>query len=132
MLNKPGWGLKEMLLLSGILVLFLVVAIYYIFSLYQELDLEVSANYYTDLEDELEHNAQIYLDDYYEGNLNSDGITITRSILRTYDLDVHLVDENENACSGYVIASRTHGEDFIDAYISCDHYTTSGYEDWRS
>ena len=42
MLNKHGWGLKEMLVLSGILVLFLIIAIYYIFSLYQELYLEVT------------------------------------------------------------------------------------------
>lgn len=132
MLNKHGWGLKEMLVLSGILALFLIIAIYYIFSLYRGLDLEVTEHYYTDLEERLENNARVYLDDYYEGALDSEGITITRSVLRTYDLDVLLEDSRGNSCSGYVMARKTHGEEYIDAYISCNEYTTEGYEDWRS
>lgn len=132
MLNKHGWGLKEMLVLSGILVLFLIIAIYYIFTLYQELDRDVTDHYYTDLETELEDSAKVYIEDYYDGDLTSDGLTITRSVLRTYDLDVSLVDNRGRACSGYVIASRTHGEDFYQAYVSCPNYTTDDYEDWRS
>ena len=121
-----------MLVLSGILILFLIVAIYYIFTLYQEMGREVNNNYYHDLEEDLRKSAQVYIEDYYDGTLNSDGITITRSLLRTYDLDVSLTDRDGNACSGYVIASRTHAEDSIRAYISCPNYTTDGYEDWRS
>ena len=132
MLNKHGWGLKEMLVLSGILVLFLIIAIYYIFTLYQELDKDVTHNYYTDLETELEDSAKVYIEDFYDGDLTSDGLTITRSVLRTYDLDVSLVDNRGRACSGYVIASRTHGIDNYQAYLSCPNYTTNGYEDWRS
>lgn len=132
MLNKHGWGLREMLLLSGILLLFLVIAIYYIYTLYQDLDLEVTSNYYHDLENDLENNAKVYLSDYYDGILNSDGITITRSILRTYGLDVNLVDNDNNVCSGYVVASKSHGEENIEAFISCPNYTTDGYEEWRN
>ena len=116
--NKHGWGLKEMLILSGILMLFLVIAIYYIYTLYQSLDMEVASNNYTELEEKLE--------------LDSTGVTITRSLLRTYDLDVDLEDNKGRACSGYVIAKKSHGEEQIDAYISCPDYTTDGYEDWRS
>ena len=132
MLNKHGWGLKEMLVLSGILILFLFVAIYYIYTLYQEMGREVTTTYYHDLENDLEDSAQVYVEDYYDGSLNSDGITITRSTLRSYDLDVTLRDKDGHVCSGYVIASRTHGEDIYEAYISCPDYTTDGYEDWRS
>ncbi len=132
MLNKHGWGLKEMLVLSGILLLFLIIAIFYISSLYQELDLETTSKYYHDLERELENSASVYLNDYYDGDLSSDEITITRSTLRAYDLDVDLQDQNGHVCSGYVIASKTHGEESIDAYISCPNYTTDGYESWRS
>ena len=95
MLNKHGWGIREMLLLSGILLLFLVIAIYYIYTLYHDLNLEVTSNYYHDLENDLENNAKVYLSDYYDGVLNSEGITITRSILRTYGLDVNLVDNDK-------------------------------------
>ena len=132
MLNKHGWGLKEMLVLSGILILFLIIAIYYIFSLYQGLGLEVTDHYYTDLEERLENNARVYLDDSLEEAEESEGVTITRTVLRSYDLDVLLEDSHGNSCSGYVIARKTHGEEYIDAYISCDDYTTEGYEDWRS
>ena len=132
MLNKHGWGLKEMLILSGILMLFLVIAIYYIFTLYQEMGKEMNTNYYHDLEKDLEDNAKVYLEDYYDDNLTSAGVTITRSTLRAYDLDVSLRDPDGDVCSGYVIASKTHGEESIDAYISCPDYTTDGYEDWRS
>lgn len=130
--DKRGWGLKEMLILSGILALFLIIAIYYIYTLYQSLDLEVTQNYYHDLEDKLEYNAHVYLEDYYDKNLDSTGVTITRSILRAYDLDVNLKDNKGKACSGYVIAKKTHGEEIINAYISCPNYMTDGYEDWRS
>ena len=132
MLNKRGWGLKEMLVLSGILVLFLIIAIYYIFTFYQEMGREVTTNYYHDLEQDLVEHAKVYVEDYYDDTLNSDGITITRSILRAYDLDVLLEDRNGKVCSGYVVANKTHGEEEYHAYISCPDYTTEGYEDWRS
>ena len=132
MLNKHGWGLQEMLVLSGVLILFLFIAIYYIFTFYQEMGLEVSNNYYHDLEQDLVESAQVYIEDYYDGDLTSDGITITRSILRAYDLDVSLRDQDGHLCTGYVVASRTHGEDLYQAYISCADYATDGYEDWRS
>lgn len=132
MLNKHGWGLKEMLVLSGILLLFLIIAIYYIFTFYKEMGREVTTTYYHDLEHDLEDSARVYVQDYYDGNLNSDGLTITRSLLRSYDLDVTLRDRDGHVCSGYVIASRTQGEDTYQAYISCPDYTTEGFEDWRS
>jgi len=64
-LNKNGWSLKEMLLLSGILVLFLLIAIYYIVSLYNNFGEEVKATNYSLLEKRLEDKALIYLNDYY-------------------------------------------------------------------
>ena len=92
MLNKNGWGLREMLLLSGILILFLFVAIFYIMSFYKEMDKDMSRNYYRDLESDLKERAQVYIDDYYDGEFSGE-ITITRNVLRLYDLDVHLEDE---------------------------------------
>lgn len=127
MLNKHGWGLKEMLILSGILILFLFVAIFYIFTLYNELDKEISSNYYSSLEHDLEASAEIYLNDYFDGVLTDEKITISRNVLRLYDLDVTLKDKNGNLCSGYVVANK----DAIKGYISCDEYTTEGYEEWR-
>lgn len=128
MLNKYGWSLREMLILSGILIVFLFIAVYYIFTMYRDLDLEIGNNHYSNLEEKLEENAIVYLEDYYEGDLNSGGLKITRGMLRSYDLDVELRDKDGHVCAGYVMARRTHGEDDIKAYISCPDYTTEGFE----
>mgnify|MGYP005772543431 FL=1 len=128
MLNKHGWSLREMLILSGILIVFLFIAVYYIFTMYRDLDLEIGNNHYSNLEEKLEENAIVYLEDYYEGDLNSEGLKITRGMLRSYDLDVELRDKDGHVCAGYVMARRTHGEDDIKAYISCSDYTTEGFE----
>lgn len=128
MLNKHGWSLREMLILSGILVVFLFIAVYYIFTMYRDLDLEIGNNHYSNLEEKLEENAIVYLEDYYEGDLNSEGLKITRGMLRSCDLDVELRDKDGHVCAGYVMARRTHGEDDIKAYISCSDYTTEGFE----
>lgn len=132
MLNKNGWGLKEMLLYSGIIVLFFLVAIYYIVSMYKEIDIPVSEVSYQDLEKQLEDNTLIYLNDYYTGFLDSDGIIINRSVLKANNLDVALIDSNNNACSGYVYANKTHGVIGVKAYIKCKGYTTNGYEEAKS
>lgn len=118
-----------MLILSGILIVFLFIAVYYIFTMYRDLDLEIGNNHYSNLEEKLEENAIVYLEDYYEGDLNSEGLKITRGMLRSYDLDVELRDQDDHVCAGYVMARRTHGEDDIKAYISCPDYTTVGFED---
>ena len=129
MLNKHGWSLREMLILSGILIVFLFIAIYYILIMYKDLDLNITNNYYDNLESRLEENAIVYLEDYYEGDLSSEEIKITRGMLRSYDLDIELRDKDGHVCAGYVVARRTHGEDDIKAYISCPDYTTEGFED---
>jgi hypothetical protein len=128
-LNKHGWGLRQMLLLSGILIIFLIIAIYYIFVLYNSFSEDVTIEEYYDMEEKLEDQARIYLNDYYDGTLTSDNLTITRSILREYNLDVSLIDDNGDACSGYVIASKSKGITNIDGYIKCNNYETKGYQE---
>ena len=130
-LNKNGWSLKEMLLLSGILVLFLLVAIYYIATLYNNFGEEVKATNYSLLEKRLEDKALIYLNDYYNDMLTSEEVTITRNVLKSYNLDVVLEDNKGNSCSGYVIANKTHGKVYTKSYIKCNSYMTEGYEEWR-
>ena len=130
-LNKNGWSLKEMLLLSGILMFFLIIAIYYIVSLYSNFGGEVKATNYSLLEEKLENQALIYLIDYYDEILTNEDITITRNVLRTYNLDIILKDSAGNSCSGYVMAHKTHGQIYTKSYIKCNKYMTDGYEEWR-
>ena len=131
MLNKKGWGLVEMLILSGVLIIFLFIAIYFIYRLYGNLDEGINTNYYTNLENDLRNQAEEYLNDYYDDTLTSDYITITRNVLKTYDLDVILEDPQGRECSGYVRANKSHAKVNIEAYISCSKYETDGYESWR-
>ncbi len=131
MLNKNGWGLKEMLILSGVLMLFLVIAIYYIYRLYSSLDMATTDDYYVLLEDRLEEQVKTYLDNYYEDSLTSDVITISSDVLKAHDLDINLVDDNGDACMGYTLAYKSRGVTHIDSYIKCHDYVTDGYEEWR-
>lgn len=120
-----------MLVLSGILILFLIVAIYYIVSLYNNFGEEVKTTNYSQLEKNLEEKALIYLNDYYDEILTSEDVTITRSVLRSYNLDIILQDNDGKACSGYVMAHKTHGKIYTKSYIKCNNYMTEGYEEWR-
>ncbi len=127
MLNKKGWGLVEMLVLTGVLAIFLFIAIFLIYNAYRNLDTSISNNYYHDLENKLEEQAAIYLDKYYDEDLTSDYVTITRNVLKVYDLDVTLSDPSGKACDGYIKANKTKGVINIDGYIKCANYTTTNY-----
>lgn len=129
--NKQGFGLRDMLIYSGVIVVFFFVAIYFIVSMYHEFSVEVTVDNYQKLEKQLEENALIYINDYYEGDLYSDGMIINRSLLRAHDLDVALIDRTNHACSGYVYANKTHGKINTKAYIKCNSYMTDGYEEWK-
>ncbi len=131
MLNKNGWGLQEMLILSGVLVLFLIVAIFFIYRLYADMGNEFNNDYYVSMEEDLERNALIYLEDYYNDTLTSDEVTIATEVLEQYDLGVILSDSMGRDCSGYVVASKSMGKTNVKGYISCSNYTTEGYEEWR-
>lgn len=127
MLNKHGWGLKEMLILSGILVFFLIIAIFFIVRMYNELDMQVTNKSYVNMEDKLAENARVYLDNYYDGVLTSEGIIITQNVLKAYGLDTLLEDDYGNSCTGYVKASKSAGITNVLPYIKCNNYTTIGY-----
>lgn len=121
-----------MLILSGVLVLFLIIAVYFICILYEDFDSELNASYYQELEEKLENQAKIFVNEYYNEPLSNDKITITRSVLKNYNLDILLVDKLDNVCSGYVTVYKTHGKENYDGYIKCSKYMTVGYEGWKS
>lgn len=131
MLNKHGWGLREMLVLSALLIIFVLIASYYIYVFLNSYNIESTVNNYSLLEEKLEEQTKIYLNDYYDEVLTSDKLTITRSVLKSYNLDVILEDSDGNSCSGYAVAYKTKGIVNVDGYIKCKDYITLGYEDWR-
>lgn len=130
-LNKNGWGLKEMIVLSGVILLFLIVSIYYIATFTHSFAKETSNHYYYQLEDKLEEKALIYLEQHQDMVLTNTDVTITRNILKMYNLDPSLIDLDGNACDGYAIASISHGKVQVKGFVQCHEYQTKQYEEWR-
>jgi len=112
-LNNNGWGIKAMLLLTSVLVFFFCLSIYFIYILYNSLDLSLGLN------DEYINNESYA---YYEENMIE--------AAEEYIGDIELALDNN-----VIISLETLIElDYIDvknkklkSYISCDNYETKGY-----
>ena len=66
-LNKKGWGMKELIIMSSVLFVFLLVAAYYVYVLYSSSGINKN-NPYTSLESQLEIATTKYIDIH---NMNS-------------------------------------------------------------
>lgn len=130
--NNRGWSLKEMILLSSILLAFLLVTIFMIIRLYHGLnksgitDTPVVRKYsYTEVEQHVLNAGIDYYNEYYNGE---DNVKITVSKLRRKGLitlnELH-VETERKSCDGYVDFQK----DLPKAYIKCDNYITDGYEE---
>lgn len=126
-----SWGYVQMLILSSVILFFLAVVVYNVHIFNSHFNLEVSTNYYKGLESQLEERSLAYLSTYYNHSLSSDKIIVTKDMLSKYGLDIALYDKSNNICKGYVLANKEFGEVNTRAYIACNEYKTSGYEDWR-
>ncbi|MBE6148921.1 MAG: hypothetical protein E7167_05520 [Firmicutes bacterium] len=118
-LNNKGWGLKEMMIISSILLLFLLFAAYYIYMLYNNLDTS-SASVYGKLELKLQTSAVSYVNKH---NLQNSKVIISLDDLQKAGYIDIFTDPNDDACNGYVIYEN---QDYK-SYISCNYYTSFGY-----
>ena len=124
-LNNKGWGTMEMLLLSGGLLLTLIVAIYFIGTLYGSFSGTVGNKQYMDLETKLEDAAKEYIS---SNNFEINGeVTINYKTLKNYGYIDALKDINGNDCDGYVKISSISNTDHYAGYIHCDNYKTANY-----
>lgn len=118
-LNNKGWGLKEMMIISAILLLFLLFAAYYIYMLYNNLD-SSSASVYGQLELKLQTSAVSYVNKH---KLQNSKAIISLSDLQKEGYINLFTDPNDEDCNGYVIYENQEYK----SYISCRYYTSSGY-----
>lgn len=131
MKNKNGWGLTEMLILIGVLMFFFLIALILIYKFYDSFGNSVanknSVNNlsYVETEKAMEYAANRYLDNKYENISDLNAITISMNKLVNMGYLVEFVHAN---CDGYVISKIINNNYISDAYISCDGYTTAGYE----
>jgi len=130
--NQHGWGLREMIILSAILLSFLLVAIFFIVRLYNGLTKDGTINTpivkkytYSEIESNVLTAALDYYNEYYDGESN---VTITTDRLkkRGFITTNELKPESENkSCRGYVFF----GDNEPSVYIQCESYETDGYEE---
>lgn len=130
-LSNHGWSLKEMILLSSILFIFLLVAIFMIIRLYSGLnkngiiDNPVVHKYsYQDVEANVLEAGLDYYNEYYNGEVDIQ-VPVSKLRKKGYISSNELkAGESKKACDGYVefLESGTK------AYIQCDNYETNGYE----
>lgn len=133
-LNNRGWGIKEMLLLSAVLIFFFGVAIYFIYMLYSSLDLGLNddSNYieirqYEAIEEKIEEDALDYLlnEDYY---VNVGDKILLNELIKEGYIDFIYDPNTDGLCEGYVVVKSIENS-VVDAFIKCDEYETNGYEE---
>ncbi len=129
-LNNHGWGLKEMLFFSAILLFFVLLVSVLINSLYSQLDLSnngsstssssTSSGYtYKDIENNLKFAAQRYIKNHADDD--SEILTSDELLESKYIMSSKLKTSNDT-CEGYVMIT-----DDYETFIHCNNYETEGY-----
>lgn len=128
-LNNRGWGLKEMLLLSSIILVAVFVAAIMINNLYKDLDITLKGNTstnqntkenYTTIERNLLNAAKKYA---RENELEEEDFIYSDTLVDEGYLTLSKMTANDDVCDGYVEKKNTSYK----AYISCSSYETDGY-----
>ena len=114
-LDNRGWGTKEMIFLSSILLLVLLFVAFSIYKLYHSVE-NIPSQYAM-----MEKNLVNYAQDYCKSNGKKSVITVNELINSGY-FDF-FTDINDNPCDGYVLTTSNE----YNAYISCEYYRTNGY-----
>ena len=155
-LNNHGWGIKELIIYLCILLSFLLIAMFFINSLYNDIEqtqkdtqkenlnqnnlyeksneidieeeqIEIDFNYYENLEQQLYNATLQYL---INGEIPEDTKYTTiniKTLIKKGYID-NLVDENNKFCEGYSNVAIDSINDYsIKSYIKCEEYTTDGY-----
>ena len=117
-LNKRGWGLAEMMLITSLLFILLLVASYFIYSFYNSLDGKDVKEYYL-LESKIKVAAVRYSTELHEEK----GI-VTLDKLKMLGYITSFNDSEENPCDGYVLFS----DDVFDSYIKCNNFTSQNFD----
>lgn len=155
-MNNKGWGLAEMLILCSILVISLLLASFYIRSLGRNItgqkehnntvnteqsnkedntsnseEDKINSNIYTKIENKMELLSQRYIYNIYSNEVDETTIIVDLKHLLEQDYEKELKDMIDNySCKGYSKVYKVETNIYYDSYISCDEYTTIGFEDF--
>ena len=118
MLNKYGWGFRQMLIMTSILLILLLFVTYYIYVFYNKLDTKEASQYFV-LETRLKSAAILYAKN---NNLTTGNVSLYT--LKKAGYIESFTDVNDDECNGYVIFSN----DKYDSYIKCKYFMSSNYD----
>ena len=138
-LNNHGWGLNQMIFYCGILLFFLLIAVFFIVQLSNSLgdifkDAATGLVTYETIESNIGNATYTYLEKYYKEDIGTGTIVVTSSNLIKYkiiDESSLRMPEEKNNCKGYSLVKREEGEIVVSPYIKCSNYETKGYQSWR-
>lgn len=150
-LGNHGWGMRDMIIYTCILILFLLVAAYSVKSLYdvigtpvenenvpvtppvveepeEDKPIVVDYEYYNKLELDMKNATLNYLA-ARPTIIENDILKITSDTLVNLEYMDELYDQTkENKCLGYSNVYQDEDGDYIvKSYISCNNYVTEGY-----
>ena len=124
-MNKKGFTLIELMAVVAILAIIGVIVIPKILKVKED-----SINrLYKEQEDRLVEKAKEYMDDNYISlSLNEFVITKTQLISGGYISEIYDLEKKETTCNAYVEVTSYSTTPVIKAYISCNGYVTTGYD----
>lgn len=150
-LGNHGWGMRDMIIYTCILILFLLVAAYSVKSLYdvigtpvenenvpvtppvveepeEDKPIVVDYEYYNKLELDMKNATLNYLA-ARPTIIENDILKITSDTLVNLEYMDELYDQTkENKCLGYSNVYQDEDGDYIvKSYINCNNYVTEGY-----
>lgn len=119
MMNNHGWGLRDMIIFSSIIVIALALVYMLINNLYKELEGPSNTPSYSTIEKNLANAAKKYFS--IRANENVD-IVVSEELIEEKLISEKSLTLDKDVCTGYV--TKKGG---LKAYITCDNYETEGY-----
>lgn len=123
-MNNQGWGLREMIILSAIILFFVILESILISNLYSKLEMPEtnkpsSSLTYTQIEENLKQASKQY---YKKYKTDIGNIILSEDLIKSGYLKKNKLSTSNDTCEGYVIID----EDFM-PFITCANYETEGY-----
>ena len=124
-MNKKGFTLIELMAVVAIIAIIGVLVIPKILKVKEE-----NINrLYKEQEDRLVEKAKEYMNDnYISSTLNEFVITKNQLLAGGYISEMYDLVKKETTCNAYVQVTSYSTTPIIISYISCDGYTTNGYD----
>lgn len=150
-LNNHGWGMRDMIIYTCILVLFLLFVSYSIRSLYSAIETSkenyekqqdvyqppveeekeeqpiVDLEYYENVELKLKNATLQYLDTYSTDLTNNILKVSSGTLINLGFIDKIYDQTGSSTCTGYSNVYQDTEEYVIKSYVSCVNYVTEGY-----